>query len=40
VSAALDESLQGDLSAMQKAGTLKTFRHISGPMDRQVTMAE
>jgi glycine C-acetyltransferase len=40
VSVALDESLQGDLSAMQKAGTLKTFRHITGPMDTQVTMAE
>jgi glycine C-acetyltransferase len=40
VSATLDESLQGDLSAMQKAGTLKTFRHITGPMDTQVTMAE
>jgi glycine C-acetyltransferase len=40
VSAALDQSLQGDLSAMQKAGTLKTFRHITGPMDTQVTMAE
>ena len=40
MSATLDESLQGDLSAMQKAGTLKTFRHITGPMDTQVTMAE
>lgn len=40
MSAALDQSLQGDLSAMQKAGTLKTFRHITGPMDTQVTMAE
>jgi glycine C-acetyltransferase len=40
VSASLDESLQGDLSAMKKAGTLKTFRHITGPMDTQVTMAE
>jgi glycine C-acetyltransferase len=25
---------------MRKAGTLKTFRHITGPMDTQVTMAE
>ncbi len=40
MSAGLDQSLQGDLSAMQKAGTLKTFRHITGPMDTQVTMAE
>ena len=36
----LDESLRGDLSAMEKAGTLKTFRHITGPMDTEVTMAE
>ena len=36
----LDESLGADLSAMEKAGTLKTFRHITGPMDTQVTMAE
>lgn len=40
MSAALDQSLQGDLSAMQKAGTLKSFRHITGPMDTQVTMEE
>jgi glycine C-acetyltransferase len=40
LSAALDESLDGDLSTMRKAGTLKTFRHITGPMDAQVTMAE
>ena len=25
---------------MRAAGTLKTFRHITGPMDTQVTMAE
>jgi glycine C-acetyltransferase len=36
----LDESLRADLSAMEKAGTLKTFRHITGPMDTEVTMAE
>jgi len=36
----LDDSLRADLSAMEKAGTLKTFRHITGPMDTQVTMAE
>ncbi len=40
MSAALDESLRGDLAAMGKAGTLKTFRHITGPMDTEVTMAE
>ncbi|MBV9569955.1 MAG: glycine C-acetyltransferase [Alphaproteobacteria bacterium] len=40
MSAALDQSLQGDLSAMRDAGTLKTFRHITGPMDTQVSMAE
>jgi len=36
----LDESLRADLAAMEKAGTLKTFRHITGPMDTEVTMAE
>jgi glycine C-acetyltransferase len=36
----LDESLQADLAAMKKAGTLKSFRHITGPMDTEVTMAE
>ncbi|HWA90964.1 MAG TPA: glycine C-acetyltransferase [Rhizomicrobium sp.] len=36
----LDDSLRTDLSAMEKAGTLKTFRHITGPMDTEVTMAE
>jgi glycine C-acetyltransferase len=36
----LDESLRSDLAAMEKAGTLKTFRHITGPMDTEVTMAE
>jgi len=40
VTAALDESLSGDLATMAKAGTLKTFRHITGPMDTEVTMAE
>ena len=40
MSAALDESLNVDLSAMAKAGTLKSFRHITGPMDTEVTMAE
>ena len=36
----LDRSLRTDLAAMEKAGTLKTFRHITGPMDTEVTMAE
>ena len=36
----LDESLRADLVAMEKAGTLKSFRHITGPMDTEVTMAE
>ena len=36
----LDDSLAADLEAMEKAGTLKTFRHITGPMDAQVTMVE
>jgi len=40
VSAGLDQSLGTDLEAMRRAGTLKTFRHITGPMDTQVTMAE
>ena len=40
MTAALDESLSGDLATMAKAGTLKTFRHITGPMDTEVTMAE
>ena len=34
----LDESFGADL-AMAKAGTLKTFRHITGLMDTEVTMA-
>ena len=29
---ALDESLNADLEAMKAAGTLKSFRHITGPM--------
>ncbi len=36
----LDTSLQQELSAMEKAGTRKTFRHIAGPMDTQVSMEE
>ena len=36
----LDDSLAADLEAMEKAGTLKTFRHITGPMDAEVTMVE
>lgn len=34
------ESLQSDLDAMKKAGTLKTFRHIQTPMDANVVMEE
>jgi glycine C-acetyltransferase len=36
----LDDSLRTDLDAMAKAGTLKSFRHITGPMDTEVGMAE
>ncbi len=36
----LDASINADLDAMKKAGTLKTFRHIQGPMDTEVDMAE
>jgi glycine C-acetyltransferase len=36
----LDTSLRQDLAAMQKAGTLKAFRHIASPMDTEVTMEE
>jgi len=36
----LDDSLNTDLAAMAKAGTLKSFRHILGPMDTEVGMAE
>ena len=36
----LDHSLKADLAAMEKAGTLKSFRHITGPMDTEVGMEE
>ena len=36
----LDESLSTDLAAMREAGTMKTFRHITSPMDTRVTMQE
>jgi glycine C-acetyltransferase len=36
----LDDSLKADLAAMEKAGTLKSFRHITGPMDTEVGMEE
>lgn len=36
----LNASIQTDLDAMSAAGTLKKFRHISGPMDTEVDMAE
>jgi glycine C-acetyltransferase len=38
--ASLEASLRQDLAAMEKAGTLKTFRHIETPMDTEVTMEE
>ena len=34
------QSLQADLTAMDKAGTLKKFRHIETPMDTNVSMEE
>ncbi len=34
------DSLNADLAVMEKAGTLKKFRHIQTPMDTQVTMEE
>lgn len=36
----LDNSLAEELSAMKKAGTLKSFRHIATPMDTEVNMEE
>ena len=36
----LDESLKAELSAMEAKGTRKSFRHITSPMDTEVTMAE
>ena len=36
----LTSSLQTELDAMAKAGTLKKFRHIAGPMDTEVDMKE
>ena len=35
-----NESLQAELSSLTEAGTLKTFRHLTGPMDTQVHMQE
>ena len=40
MTASLNTSLQTELSAMEKAGTLKTFRHIATPMDTNVAMEE
>lgn len=40
MSSRFDESLNAELAALQNAGTLKTFRHITGPMDTQVHMRE
>ena len=36
----LNASLQAELDAMAKAGTLKKLRHIEGPMDAEVDMKE
>ena len=36
----VDESLRAELALMEKAGTRKMFRHISGPMDTEVQMQE
>lgn len=36
----VDVSLHEELSAMEKAGTLKTFRHIASPMRPEVVMEE
>ena len=36
----LNYSIMDDLEAMKTAGTLKNFRHITGPMDTEVDMAE
>ncbi len=36
----LDDSLRADLAAMEKAGTKKSFRHLTGPMDATVGMEE
>ncbi len=36
----LDTSLHAELAAMEKAGTLKSFRHIASPMDTEVEMKE
>lgn len=35
-----EDSLRADLAAMEKAGTKKNFRHITGPMDTSVGMEE
>ena len=37
---AVDQGLRAELTAMEKAGTLKAYRHIAGPMDTQVQMEE
>jgi len=36
----LEQSLREDLARMEQAGTKKTFRHITGPMDTTVGMQE
>lgn len=37
---AFNEQIAADLATMKAAGTLKTFRHLSSPMDTNVTLAE
>jgi glycine C-acetyltransferase len=37
---ALELSLQAELAGMEKAGTMKSFRHIASPMDTEVEMEE
>jgi glycine C-acetyltransferase len=39
-SSSLDDSLRADLAAMEKAGTKKTLRHLTTPMDTVVHMQE
>jgi glycine C-acetyltransferase len=36
----LDTQLEAELDTLTKAGTLKTFRHLTGPMDTKVHMQE
>jgi glycine C-acetyltransferase len=40
MASAFEQSLQAELDALKKAGTLKSFRHITTPMDTHVGMEE